>query len=135
MLGKISEQFRNWIKISWIKYKVFMPRDINITERRPQMFHRGSQGGFGFKEITVQQAQQMLEGGDAVLIDVREPYEYTQIHAKDAKLIPLNTFVQRLKEIPQDKDILLICRSGGRSAQAGMIAAQTGLKRLYNVQG
>ena len=97
------------------------------------MFNRGNQGGF--KEVTVQQAQQMLEGGDAVLIDVREPNEYTEIHAKDAKLMPLSTFGQHLKEIPQDKDVLLICRSGGRSAQAAMIASQAGLKRLHNVQG
>ena len=97
------------------------------------MFNRGSQGGF--KEVTAQQAQEMLGSGDAVLIDVREPYEYTEIHAKDAKLMPLSTFPQRLNEIPQDKEVLLICRSGARSAQAAMIAARAGHKRLYNVQG
>lgn len=99
------------------------------------MFNRGNQGGFGFKEVTVRQAQEMLEGGDAILIDVREQYEYIEIHAKDAKLIPLSTFGQHLKEIPQDKDVLLICRSGARSAQAAMFANQAGLKRLHNVQG
>lgn len=97
------------------------------------MFNRGNQGGL--KEITVQQAQEMLDGGDAVLIDVREPYEYAEVHAKNAKLMPLSTFQQHLDEIPQDKDVLFICRSGGRSAQAGMIAGQAGLKRIYNVQG
>ena len=98
------------------------------------MFNRGNLGR-GFKEVTVQQAQEMLKSGEAVLIDVREPNEYTEIHAKDAKLMPLSTFSQRLKEIPQDKDVLLICRSGGRSAQAAMFANQAGLKRLHNVQG
>jgi rhodanese-related sulfurtransferase len=96
-------------------------------------FNRGNQGGF--KEVTVQQAQEMLGNGDAVLIDVREPYEYVEVHAKDARLIPLSTFPQHLNEIPQDKDVLLICRSGARSAQAAMIANQGGLKRLFNVQG
>lgn len=98
------------------------------------MFNRGNKGG-GFKEVTVQQAQEMLKSGEAVLIDVREPYEYTEIHAKDARLMPLSTFPQHLNEIPQDKDVLLICRSGARSGQAAMIASQAGLTRLYNVQG
>ncbi len=97
------------------------------------MFNRGNQGGF--KEVTVQQAHEMLDSGNAVLIDVREPNEYTEIHAKNARLMPLSTFDQHLNEIPQDKDVLLICRSGGRSAQAGMLAAQAGLKRLHNVRG
>src|ERR1700712_4704902 len=97
------------------------------------MFNRGNQGGF--KEVTVQQAQEMLNGGDAVLIDVREPNEFTEVHAKDARLMPLSTFPRHLSEIPQDKDVLLICRSGGRSGQASMIATQAGLKRIHNVQG
>lgn len=97
------------------------------------MFNRGNQGGF--KEVTVKQAQEMLNGGGAVLIDVREPNEYSEIHAKDAKLMPLSTFGQHLNEIPQDKDVLLICRSGARSGQASMIATRAGLKRIHNVQG
>lgn len=89
----------------------------------------------GLKEVTVQQAQEMLDKGDAVLIDVREPYEYKEVHAKDATLMPLSTFGQHVKEIPQDKDVLLICRSGARSAQAAMFTLQNGYTRVYNVQG
>lgn len=99
------------------------------------MFNRGNRGGSGFKEVTVQQAQEMLDKGEAVLIDVREPAEYAEVHAKNARLMPLSTFPQHLGEIPQDKEVLLICRSGGRSAQASMIATQAGLKGINNVQG
>lgn len=98
------------------------------------MMNRPGQGS-GLKEVTVQQAREMLDQGEAVLIDVREPYEYREIHAKNATLMPLSTFGQHVQEIPQDKDVLLICRSGGRSAQAGMFALQNGFKRIYNVQG
>ena len=87
------------------------------------------------KEITAQQAQQMLEGGDAVLIDVREPVEYHEIRATGASLIPLGAFQSRVNELPKDKDVLLICRSGGRSAQATLIAQQAGYERVYNVAG
>ncbi len=89
----------------------------------------------GLKDIMPQQAQEMLDQGEAVLIDVREPNEYQEVHAKNATLMPLSTFGQHVQEIPQDKDVLLICRSGGRSTQAGMFALQSGLKRVYNVQG
>ncbi|MDB5079827.1 MAG: Rhodanese-like protein [Chloroflexi bacterium] len=96
--------------------------------------NRPGQGG-GLKEVTPQKAQEMLDQGEAVLIDVREPDEYQEVHAKNARLIPLGSFAQRLAEVPQDKDVLIICRSGGRSAQACMVALQSGLNRVYNVQG
>ncbi len=92
-------------------------------------------GGAGFQEISPAQAQTMLDKGEAVLIDVREPYEYSEVHAKGATLIPLGEIQQRLAEIPTDKDVLMICRSGGRSSQACMIAVSNGRGRLYNVSG
>ena len=98
------------------------------------MWNRPGPGG-GLKEVTVQQAQEMLDKGGAVLIDVREPYEFKEIHAQNATLIPLSAFGQRYKEIPQDKEVLLICRTGARSAQAGMFTMQNGYSQVYNVRG
>ena len=94
-----------------------------------------SKGGSNYKEISPAEAQSMLDNGGAVLIDVREPYEYSEVHAVGATLIPLGTLQERLNEIPTDQDVLMICRSGGRSAQACMIAASNGYTRLYNVAG
>ena len=87
------------------------------------------------KEKTPAEAQEMLEKGDAVLIDVREPMEFAQVHAKGAKLIPLGTFGQHIGELPTDQDVLIICQSGNRSARATMAAMQAGLSRVYNVKG
>ena len=87
------------------------------------------------KEVTPAEAQAMLEKGQAVLIDVREPVEYAQVHAQGAKLIPLGTFGQRLNELPTDQDVLLICQSGNRSGRATQAAMQAGLSRVYNVKG
>jgi rhodanese-related sulfurtransferase len=87
------------------------------------------------KEVTPSEAQAMLEGGQAVLIDVREPSEYTEVRAVGAKLIPLGNFRERIKELPTDQDVLLICRSGARSANAAEAAMQAGLTRVYNVRG
>lgn len=95
----------------------------------------GKSGAGSYKEVSPAQAKEMLDSSDAVLIDVREPNEYAEVHAEGAKLIPLGSVAQRLSEIPTDRDVVLICRSGGRSAQACEIASQAGYKRLFNVAG
>lgn len=98
---------------------------------RPMM----GQGQPNFKEISPAQAKAMLDNGQAVLIDVREPNEYAEVRANGAQLIPLGTLPQRLNELPTDQDVLMICRSGSRSAMACQLAGQAGYSRLYNVAG
>lgn len=73
---------------------------------------------------------------DAQLIDVREPDEFAEVRAKGAVNIPLSVFVARADEIDPDQDIYLICRSGGRSAQAGEYLEQArGWDGIFNVVG
>lgn len=55
----------------------------------------------------------------AQLIDVREPNEYSTIHAAGAVNVPLSSFVSQVGAIDPSRDIYLICKGGGRSAQAG----------------
>ncbi|AQQ16094.1 Thiosulfate sulfurtransferase PspE precursor [Corynebacterium glaucum] len=66
------------------------------------------------KEVEV---QQVPEG--AQLIDVREPDEFAAQRAVGAVNVPLSEFISRVGEIDPDQDVYLICKSGGRSAQAG----------------
>jgi rhodanese-related sulfurtransferase len=54
---------------------------------------------------------------DAYLLDVREADEWTAGHAPGAVHIPMSQLRDRAAEIPQDRDIYVICRVGGRSAQ------------------
>ena len=83
------------------------------------------------KEVSVDQVP-----ADAQLIDVREPDEYAAVRAEGAVNIPLSEFVARTDEINPDQDIYLICKSGGRSAQAGEYLEQAyGWVNLYNVIG
>lgn len=81
-----------------------------------------------FDRIMPLEAKTRLESG-AVLIDVREQDEWDVVHAPNATLIPLSAFAQRYSEMPQDKEIILICAGGVRSAQAAQFAEQHG----YNV--
>jgi rhodanese-related sulfurtransferase/molybdopterin-guanine dinucleotide biosynthesis protein A len=68
-------------------------------------------------EIDVDELARRLADG-AVLIDVRRPDEHEEVHLPEARLIPLDQLPDRLDEIPEADEVLVICRSGGRSAAA-----------------
>lgn len=68
-------------------------------------------------DIDVTQARRALDQG-ALLVDVREPDEWHRGHAPEARHIPLGEFAARMEELPADRDIVLICRSGNRSGKA-----------------
>lgn len=86
--------------------------------------------------VDVKQAQSMNKQG-ALLLDVREPDEYSALHAPDAKLIPLGQLSSRLPEIAtyKDKPIVVMCRSGRRSAQAVSLLKEAGYTQVSNVKG
>jgi rhodanese-related sulfurtransferase len=72
---------------------------------------------------------------DTLLIDVREAWEFARGHAKGARNIPLSQLTGRVKEIPANKDILIICQSGNRSMQAAHFLKQQGIERVWNISG
>src|SRR5262245_37126486 len=59
-----------------------------------------------------------LVGAGAFLLDVREPDEWQAGRAPDAVHIALGELVERVDEVPDDRRVVAICRSGARSAQA-----------------
>ena len=87
-----------------------------------------------FTRIDVGEAKEMLDSG-AVIIDVREPFEYDAGHVPNAGHIPVNTVYARREELPKDKDVIFICAVGQRSALAAEMAAAAGLTRLFNLEG
>lgn len=86
-----------------------------------------------FESVSPQQAQLRIDAG-AMLLDVRESVEYQTFHAPTAKLISLGVLDRRLKELPKDREILLICNSGNRSAQAANLLAREGFQ-VTNIKG
>lgn len=84
--------------------------------------------------ITVQQASEQFANG-AFLLDVREPSEWNEAHVEGAVLIPLGELSSRINELPTDQDVLIICRSGNRSAQARDILRAAGLARTTSING
>ena len=71
------------------------------------------------------------------LVDVREPSEFTGDlgHVPGAQLVPINTLVDRTATWDRDQQIVLICRSGGRSARAATELSKRGFRHLYNLRG
>lgn len=69
------------------------------------------------------------------LLDVREDDEWTAGHAPDATHIPVGSLAERASEIPQDRDVYVICRSGARSAYATQALANAGWKTVNVADG
>jgi rhodanese-related sulfurtransferase len=88
------------------------------------------------KTITVQELKTLKEqNADFQLIDVREPHEYEDANL-GGHLIPLGEIPARYEEISKDKQVIMQCRSGARSANAIQFLEQNfGYTNLYNLEG
>ncbi len=71
---------------------------------------------------------------DAVILDVREDYEWVAGHADGALHIPLDQLPERLEELDPDEDLYVICRTGGRSFRAAQWLVGQGYSAI-NVAG
>ncbi|OZS77908.1 rhodanese [Tetzosporium hominis] len=82
------------------------------------------------KTITPQEVEQQLkEGKQLNLIDVREADEVASGHIDGITHIPLGVLEFRMNELDKNKEYIMVCRSGGRSGQATMFLDSQG----YNV--
>lgn len=88
----------------------------------------------GYTTVSVQELHAAQQSGEFVL-DVRTPAEYAQGHVPGATLLPLQDLSTRLNEVPKDRKVYVICRSGSRSAQASQILTDGGHRNVYNVDG
>jgi rhodanese-related sulfurtransferase len=76
-------------------------------------------------EISAQEAYQKYQQG-VFLLDVREPEEWNEYHVPNTTLIPLGNLPSRLAELPKDREIVVVCRSGNRSQEGRDILLQAG---------
>ncbi len=85
-------------------------------------------------EVSVNEAYQMREEG-AYILDVREVNEWEEAHIPGATLLPLGELESRLGEIPKDQDVVIVCRSGNRSAQARDLLMSAGFTNITSMAG
>ncbi len=93
----------------------------------------------GYKNINAKEAKEIMDKeSNAVIIDVREKYEYDEGHIPNAKLLPVGSIsdVSAKEIIPQKDTIVLVyCRSGNRSKTASAYLADLGYTNVYEFGG
>ena len=89
-------------------------------------------------DITTTELRQRLQAGETPhLIDVREPWEHEEGRIPTAQNIPLGTLPDKLDDLDawKDQEIIVQCKSGGRSAQAKAFLTQQGFSNVRNLLG
>lgn len=108
------------------------------------LFSIGMMGGAagaapaGFTTISPEEAKRMIDRGGAVIVDVREPAEYSEGHVPGARLLPLGTIKEETAAalIPsEDSEVLVYCRSGVRSKKGAAKLAALGYRNIYDFGG
>jgi len=93
--------------------------------------------GHTFINITVHDPRRDLARFDHVL-DVRRPSEYNDelSHIAGTRLVTIgDDFEQRIADLPRNARVLMVCRSGGRSARAAQAAIDAGFTHVHNMEG
>ena len=88
------------------------------------------------KEVSVEELKRRLDAGEPLLLlDVREPWEVAIARLPSSTHIPLGQLPARLAELQTDSDIVVMCKSGGRSRRAAELLAARGFGRTANLTG
>jgi adenylyltransferase/sulfurtransferase len=86
--------------------------------------------------ITVEDLKAKRDRGESVtLVDVREPQEWAISDLPGSMKIPLGALPARVGEIPKDAEVVVYCRTGGRSANAVQFLRAQGYDKALNLAG
>ncbi|OGS90424.1 MAG: hypothetical protein A2Z95_03245 [Gallionellales bacterium GWA2_60_18] len=91
----------------------------------------------GIREVDCPAALQLVNHRNALVLDVREDKEYQEGHVLNAKLLPLGKLGERIGELEKYKEqpIVVVCRSGNRSAAACAMLGKQGFTQAHNLAG
>jgi len=89
------------------------------------------------QEITATELKAKMDAGeDFQLIDVRQPGEFAFAHIDGAKLIPLGDILKRMDELDANRELIIHCKMGGRSATAIQALERAGFQgEMKNLRG
>jgi sulfur-carrier protein adenylyltransferase/sulfurtransferase len=99
------------------------------------LYEKGIPHAQGYRDVEV--AALATSAERVRLVDVREPSEFEGElgHIASAELVPLATVLKAAEGWPRGEEVLVVCRSGGRSAKAAAMLAQQGFERVMNLRG
>lgn len=118
---------------------------VKIKELGEHAFSLGQKSGTitvlgltepNYKEISAQEAAELLANTDPFILDVRTSGEYEEAHISGSNLIPVQILSENLEllEKYKNEDILIYCRSGNRSSVASKILLDAGFTNIYNLR-
>jgi rhodanese-related sulfurtransferase len=93
--------------------------------------------GAGIPTIDVREADRRRREASPrpLTVDVREPDEFAAKRLADVVLLPMSSFAERFAELPRDRQLLVMCASGSRSAAATSYLLRSGYTDVVNVAG
>ncbi|PID03119.1 rhodanese [Sporosarcina sp. P2] len=89
----------------------------------------------GVRSISTAQLKDRVNDQNVQCIDVRTPAEYSGRHIKKFKNIPLNLLSKQMGTLKKDQEVIVICQSGMRSANAASQLKKAGFVNVTNVRG
>lgn len=91
----------------------------------------------GIKEVEVVQAVNLINRENALMLDVREQSEYDNGHVGNSRLISLGDLKKRIGELEKyrERPIVVMCRSGARSASGAALLSKSGFTKVYSLAG
>ena len=89
------------------------------------------------QQLSPTQLKNHLEASERqpVLLDVRELWEFDTCHLEGSLHIPMGEIVNRIDELPNDEEIVVICHHGVRSMQVAMYLIHNGFEKVINLSG
>ena len=102
----------------------------------PMHDHDGDGAAGDGWDISVQELQAKLDAGDNFrLIDVREDFEWDIVHLNEAELIPMGKLPAKMSDFDSTDEFVMMCRTGGRSAQMLQLMVSAGVSKVRNLKG
>lgn len=91
--------------------------------------------GEAYGTLAPQDAKERIDAGELHVVDVREQWEYARDHIPDAHLTPLGQIIAKPQDVITTDDVIFVCEVGQRSAVAAELAAATGMRNVFNLEG
>ena len=88
-------------------------------------------------KVSTLQATQLINQGKGIVVDVREPAEFSAGHLRDAKNIPLGELSNRIGELDKfkSKAVIVVCQTGARSGKAAALLKKAGFSEAFSLDG
>lgn len=89
-----------------------------------------------YKNVTPRELKEKLDRGEEpVLLDVREPWEFSLARIEGSKLVPMAEIHDRLSNLDPYTETIVICHHGARSAFVTRVLDRSGFESVYNLEG